>query len=119
MSFEHFQDGHHGGHFNNSESPCSPPTKFQLNLTYHSKDVENEKILTTDGRRTKGHMLTLSSWLANKDCYETTFVDIGTSIYRQIFATDNERRVSCENEDSKGLDQSAYLLYLTLNVWIT
>ena len=54
MSFEDFQDGHHGsqlGYQNktvlailNLHVATKPPTKFQLNLTYDSQgEVENVK----------------------------------------------------------------------------
>ena len=54
MSFEEFQDGHHGGHFEyrngrilailNLHVATMPPTKFPLNPTYGSGyDVENVK----------------------------------------------------------------------------
>ena len=62
MSFEEFQDGHHGCHLGyqnkmilailNLHVATMPPTKFQLNPTYGSGgDVENVK--TMDGRRTE------------------------------------------------------------------
>ena len=54
MSFEEFQDGHHGGHLGygngtilailNLNVATMPPTKFQLNPTYGSRgDAENVK----------------------------------------------------------------------------
>ena len=53
MSFEEFQDGHHGGHLGyqkgtilailNLHVAIMPPTKFQLNPTYVSGDVEKVK----------------------------------------------------------------------------
>ena len=64
MSFEEFQDGHHG-HRNgtnlailNLHVVTMPPTKFQLNPIYGSGgDVENVKSFRrTNGRRTDGRM---------------------------------------------------------------
>ena len=54
MSFEEFQDGHHGSHLGyrngiilailNLHDATMPPTKFQLNPTFGSGgDVENVK----------------------------------------------------------------------------
>ena len=52
MSFEEFQDGHHGGHLGYQNGKilailnlhvATMPTKFQLNPTYGSGDVENVK----------------------------------------------------------------------------
>ena len=54
MSFEEFQDGHHGSHLGyqngtilailNLHVAAMPPTKFQLNPTYGSgEDVKNVK----------------------------------------------------------------------------
>ena len=53
MSFEQFQDGHHGGNLGdwnamilgilNLHVAPIPPVKFQLNLTYDSGDVKTVK----------------------------------------------------------------------------
>ena len=51
MWFEDFQDGYRGGHLRNRtvlealnlHVASLPPTKFQLNPTYDSEDVENVK----------------------------------------------------------------------------
>ena len=66
MSFEEFQDGHHGGHLGYPKGMilailnlhvATMAPKFQLSPTYGSGDVENVKRPTdgrTDGRTDDG-----------------------------------------------------------------